>query len=122
MATLKINAPEWNAANTQNVSATTTAKTKQSTWTKLTAFADSQAPNRTGWFMFSLLSQGVLFLPIPAFLLYYYAAPIIILAVTLVLFFANIIAGMGGSGIRTLLGLFAFSVLVHITMLLVFIL
>ena len=121
MATLKINAPEWTAVNTNIVSANTT-KTKQNTLNKLMAFADSQAPNRTGWFMFSLLSQGVLFLPIPAFLLYYYAAPIFILAITLVLFFANIIAGMGGSSIRTLLGLFAFSVLVHITMLLVFIL
>ena len=72
--------------------------------------------------MFSLVSQGVLFLPVPAFLLYYYNAPIVVLVVTLVLFFANIIAGMGGSGIRTLLGFFAFSVLVHITMLLVFML
>ncbi|WP_121809353.1 hypothetical protein [Mucilaginibacter kameinonensis] len=116
MATLKINAPEWTAANTN------TAKANNNIWTKLIAFADSQAPNKTIWFMFSLVSQGVLFLPIPAFLLYYYNAPIAILAVTLVLFFGNIIAGMGGLGIRSLLGLFAFSVLVHITMLLVFML
>lgn len=121
MATLKINAPEWTAVNI-NTANTTATKTNTNIWNKLMALADSQAPNRTGWFMFSLISQGVLFLPIPAFLLYYYAAPIFILAVTLVLFFANIIAGMGGSGIRTLLGLFAFSVLIHITMLLVFIL
>jgi len=121
MATLKINAPEWNAANTNTVS-TANVVTGDNIWNKLIAFADSQAPNRTGWFMFSLISQGVLFLPVPAFLLYYYNAPIAILAVTLGLFFANIIAGMGGSGIRTLLGFFAFSVLVHITMLLVFIL
>lgn len=121
MATLKINAPEWTAANTNTVN-TANTKTGNNIWNKLIAFADTQAPNRTVWFMFSLISQGVLFLPVPAFLLYYYNAPIAILAVTLVLFFANIIAGMGGLGIRTLLGLFAFSVLVHITMLLVFML
>ncbi|AYL96752.1 hypothetical protein [Mucilaginibacter celer] len=121
MATIKINAPEWTAANT-NTSSTSAKKNKQSNWNKLMAYVDSQAPNRTGWFMFALLSQGVLFLPIPALLLYYFSAPIIVLAITLVLFFANIIAGMGGSGIRTLLGLFALSILVHITMLLVFVL
>ncbi|WP_413666810.1 hypothetical protein ACEN9X_20025 [Mucilaginibacter sp. Mucisp86] len=120
MATLKINAPEWTAANTS--ANTTNTKVNNNIWNKLIAFADSQAPNKTIWFMFSLVSQGVLFLPIPAFLLYYYNAPIAILAVTLVLFFGNIIAGMGGLGIRSLLGLFAFSVLVHITMLLVFML
>ncbi|HEX8019346.1 hypothetical protein [Mucilaginibacter sp.] len=121
MATLKINAPEWTAANTNTIN-TANTKTGNNTWNKLVAFADSQTPNKTIWFMFSLVSQGVLFLPIPAFLLYYYNAPIAILAVTLVLFFSNIIAGMGGLGIRSVLGLFAFSVLVHITMLLVFIL
>ncbi|PWK80090.1 hypothetical protein LX99_00554 [Mucilaginibacter oryzae] len=121
MATLKINNPEWATADNNAVSAGAT-KSNQTTWEKIIAFADSQAPNRTGWFMFALLLQGVLFLPVPAFLLYYFSAPIIVLAITLVLFFANIIAGMGGSGIRTLLGLFAFSILVHITMLLVFIL
>jgi len=54
-------------------------------------------------------------------LMYYYDAPIFVLAVTMVLFFANIIAGMGGSGIRILLNFFAASVLIHLVMVAVFI-
>lgn len=83
---------------------------------KFTAFAASQKNNRTAWFLVSILAQGVLFLPVPAFLMYYYNAPIVVLATTLVLFFANIIAGMGGSKIGTLIFLLAFSIVVHIAM------
>ncbi|MFD0795598.1 hypothetical protein ACFQZX_18395 [Mucilaginibacter litoreus] len=87
---------------------------------KLTAWADKQAPNRTMWFMVSLIAQGVLFLPVPAVLLYYFDAPLAVLAVTLGLFFSNIIAGMGGASIRTLLALFAVSILAHLTMVVLF--
>jgi len=83
---------------------------------KFAAFAASQADKRTAWFLVSILAQGVLFLPLPAFLMYYYNAPIVVLATTLVLFFANIIAGMGGSKIGTLIVLLALSVVVHIGM------
>jgi hypothetical protein len=93
---------------------------KQNLWTKWLNFTDSQVKYRAVWFMFSLVLQGVLFLPIPAFLLYYYNAPIMILAVTLGLFFANVIAGMGGSSTRVMLTLFALSVVVHIIMLAIF--
>jgi len=78
-----------------------------SLWDKWIALADGQAYRKTFWFMFSLVSQGVLFLPLPAFLIYYFNAPIATLGVTLVLFFANFIAGMGGSNIRVILTLFA---------------
>jgi hypothetical protein len=115
MATLKLNAPHWSAEKAAQKSDTTL-------WNKWLMIADSQAPNKTMWFLVSLVAQGVLFLPIPAALMYYYNAPIIVLAVTMVLFFANIIAGMGGSGIRTVLAFFAISVLLHLVMLAVFIL
>ena len=87
---------------------------------KVTAWADSQAPNRTMWFMVALIAQGVLFLPVPAVLLYYFSAPVWILAITLGLFFSNIIAGMGGAGIRTLLSFFAVSIMIHVMMLVMF--
>lgn len=96
--------------------------TKQTLWTKWINYTDTQAKYRTLWFMFSLVLQGVCFLPVPAVLMYYYNAPIVVLAVTLVLFFANVIAGMGGSGIRVMLSLFAASVLIHLAMLAIFIL
>ena len=113
MATLKLKAPTWEATTTNQTNNTTL-------WNKWLAMADGQAGNKTAWFLFSLVLQGVLFLPIPAVLMYYYDAPIIVLGVTMILFFANIIAGMGGSGIRTLLSFFAASVLIHVIMLAIF--
>lgn len=93
-----------------------------SLYTKWLRFTDSQAQHKTMWFMVSLMAQGVLFLPVPAVLLYYFNAPIIVLAVTLTLFFANIIAGMGGLGIRAIISLFAISTAIHLLMLAIFIL
>lgn len=90
-------------------------------WNKGLALADAQSHNKTLWFIVSLIVQGVLFLPIPAVVIYYYNAPVIILVITLTLFFSNIIAGMSGSGIRMLLFLFISSVIVHLVMLALFI-
>ena len=115
MATLKLNVPTWQVTRTDQNNHTTL-------WKKWLAITDSQADNKTMWFLVSLIIQGVLFLPIPAVLMYYYNAPIITLGITMILFFANIIAGMGGSGIRTVLSFFAASVIIHLVMLAVFIL
>ncbi|TFF35404.1 hypothetical protein [Mucilaginibacter psychrotolerans] len=113
MATLTNTAAHW--ANS------TPAKTTTNNFlTRLSLWADEQAPNKTAWFLVSLIAQGVLFLPLPAVFMYYFHAPIVVLAITLALFFANIIAGMGGSGIKTLLGLLAVSVVTHVLMLLIF--
>ncbi|MFD2144018.1 hypothetical protein [Mucilaginibacter antarcticus] len=91
-------------------------------WNKILANVDAQADSITAWFLVSLVFQGVLFLPIPAVLMYYYHAPIIVLPITLGLYLANIIAGMGGSGIRTIAGLIVFSVVANLIMLAIFIL
>jgi len=101
---------------------TKTQKSTNTTWNKLLTFADGQAKIKTQWFMISLIVQGVFFLPLPAFLSFYYGAPVYILFITLGLFFANIITGMGGSGIRIILSLFAISVLVHLFMLIIYML
>jgi hypothetical protein len=102
-----------------------TAKAQKNTttiFTKWLAIIDGQADSKTMWFMISLIVQGVLFLPIPAVVTYYFNAPVMVLAITLPLFFANIVMGMSGAGIRTILGLFIISVVIHILMLAVFIL
>ncbi|HEY0244387.1 MAG TPA: hypothetical protein VGC01_02395 [Mucilaginibacter sp.] len=99
-----------------------TTKTHKSIWAQWMALADAQAKNQTLWFLFSLVFQGVLFLPVPALLIFYYHAPLVVLGITMVLFFANIIAGMGGSGIRVMLSLFVASVIIHLVMLAIFIL
>lgn len=109
MATLTNTAAQWSEATLAN-------NNNVNLLTKLTAWADNQAPNRTLWFMVSLITQGVLFLPAPAALLYYFDAPLAVLAVTLGLFFSNIIAGMGGASIRAMLGLFALSIITHLIM------
>jgi hypothetical protein len=89
-------------------------------WDNWMSYSYTQAKNQTLWFLVSLILQGVFFLPIPAVLMFYYGAPIIVLVITLLLYFANIIAGMGGSGIRTVLYFFAISVIVNLLMLLIF--
>lgn len=84
-------------------------------------FMESQRESKTLWFLVSLVFQGVFLLPVPAALIYYADAPVLVLAITLTLFFANIIAGMGGAGIKTLLWLFASSIVIHLLMILIFI-
>lgn len=60
-------------------------------------------------------------MPIPAVLMYYYHASIIVLPVTFGLYLGSIIVGMGGYGIRVLMGYFIFSVLVNLVMLALYI-
>lgn len=110
MATLKTHAPAtW-------ATATHTNDINISLWDKFTAFADSQHERKVMWYFLALVVQGVLFLPLPAFLMYYYNAPIIVLLITLTCFFTSIIACMGGAGIRSVLLLSAASVLIQVIM------
>jgi hypothetical protein len=116
MTTFKINLPaQWAHEKTLQ-------QNTENTWDKWLALADRQAPYKTAWFLVSLIAQGVLFLPVPAVLIYYYHAPVTILVITMVLFFANVISGMSGSGIRIILAAFVLSVIVHLAMLALFIL
>lgn len=117
MATLKLN-----NQTTWNTETITPATNNVTNWNKWMLWADTQKDYKTIWFMISLIAQGVLFLPIPAVLMYYYNAPLAVLGVTMVLFFANIIAGMGGSGIRVLITFLFCSIIIHLLMLAVFIL
>jgi len=96
--------------------------TNLTTWKKWLVILDSQEHNKTLWYIVSMIAQGVLFLPVPAALIYYFNAPVLILPITLALFFANIIAGMGGASVRFLVLLFLASAIIHIAMITVFIL
>lgn len=108
MATLKTTVPASWAIHHQ--------ETQPSLWSKYLKFADSQKKYRTLWFFASLVFSGVILLPIPAALMYYYHAPIIVLLVTMTCFFTNIIANMGGAGIRATIGTFLASVAIHLVM------
>lgn len=109
-------------ATTQWAAQAATQSDRKSLQTKWATFMESQSDSKTLWFLISLVFQGVFFLPVPAVLIYYFNAPILVMVFTLTLFFANIIAGMGGAGIKTLLRLFAVSILIHVLMLIIFIL
>ena len=91
-------------------------------WNRWLAVLDSQEKSKTLWYIVSLVAQGVLFLPVPAALIYYFDAPLLLLPITLGLYFANIIAGMGGAGIRVTVSLFLVSVFAHLAMLAFYIL
>ena len=110
MATIKTTLPQqWaqtEALTTDNASI----------WSRFAAFADSQKPNRTLWFFINLVVHGVFILPLPVVLIYYFGAPTAILGVTMILFFVNIVASMGGSGMRSILALFAVSICVNLLM------
>jgi hypothetical protein len=110
MTTINITAPSnW-------IAKSASSSYKINIYDKWIAFEDSQAKHKTFWYLVSMIAQGVLFLPLPAVLIYYFNAPILVLTITMTLFFANIIAGMGGLGIRTLISLFAISAVVHLIM------
>jgi hypothetical protein len=86
------------------------------------AFAESQKNKRLGWFMISLLAQAVIFLPIPAALMYYCDASVSVLAIGVGLFFINLVAGMAGSKINVLMILIAITTIVNVAMILAYVL
>lgn len=86
-------------------------------WNRWLSILDNQENNKTLWYIISMIVQGILFLPVPAAMIYYFNAPLLLLPVTLILFFGNIIAGMGGASIRVILYWFLTSVMIHLTML-----
>lgn len=114
MATSINNPTVWNAPMS--------SEHKISVWSKIVSFVSTQKQNRTLWFFINLVVQGVLVLPVPVVLIYYFNAPDWVLAVTMVSFFANIIVNMGGEGIKTTIGCFAASIAIHLFMILAFVL
>ncbi len=77
-------------------------------------FADGQKKHRTALFFLAMVIQGIFFLPLPALLSFYYDAPSAILFITMACFFTNIIAFMGGAGIRTVILLSIFSIAIQL--------
>jgi hypothetical protein len=105
-----IKAPIQWAATTQNKQINT------GIYARFISFTETQTGNKTAWFLFSLIFQGVFFLPLPAALIYGYNAPVFIIGITLFLFFANIIAGMGGATVKTIIQFLAASFIIHLLM------
>lgn len=85
-------------------------------------YADQQEKNHTLWFFLALMIHGVFFLASPAILIWMYQAPLAVLFITIVNFFINLIANMGGAGIRTTITLFYAGLLVNVGMILFYVL
>ena len=88
-------------------------------WEKWHRLEDTQTKRKTMWFTLSLIVQGI-FLPVPAYLIFYHHAPVFLGILSLTLYFSNLIAGMGGESIRATLSIFVISSLTHLTMLLIY--
>jgi len=84
-------------------------------------YADGQSKNHLLWFSMVLMIHGVFFLASPAILILSFNAPIVVLAVTVLNFFINLIANMGGAGIRTTLTLFYLGLLINLGMIFFFV-
>ena len=78
------------------------------------AFADGQKQHRKILFFIALLVQGIFFLPLPVILSFYYDAPSTLIFITMACFFTNIIAFMGGAGIRAVLLLSVVSIAIQL--------
>jgi hypothetical protein len=114
---LYIKTNQMETAINTHINFETTQAVKNNTWNDLLATIDNQAQHKTLWYLFALVFQGVFFLPVPAVLMYYFHAPIAILPVTFGLYLGSIIVGMGGSGIRVVIGWFLLSALINLSML-----
>jgi hypothetical protein len=89
---------------------------------KYLAFVRRENKDKTVWFVLAMALQGLLILPVPAILLFYYNAPVYVLAITLLTYFPNLITAMSGSGLRVTLAIFFGSLLINWGMLLYYIL
>jgi hypothetical protein len=99
--------------------ATQKQKNGSNIYNKLIVFADNQAKNMTTLFSISLIAQCVLFLPLPVLLMFYYHVPVIVLAIVITSFFANIIACIGSQGVRSVVSISAL-IIIDLIMLVIF--
>ena len=86
---------------------------------KFNAFADSQQRWSMIYWIGSLMLIGSFFLPVTFLFVYSLNGPVItFLALSMVSFFATLIANMGGMGIRVCLYSFFSSIILHLAMML----
>lgn len=91
-----------------------------SLWSKYLNFADTQQPNHLGWFLVSIVLHATILVPLTFVLVYSLDGYVIpCLAVSMLVFFANIVANMSSAGTRITIGLFYVSLLIHALILLI---
>lgn len=91
-----------------------TTQPTTSLWSKYITFADGQKVNRLAWFLVSLILHATVLVPLTFILVYSLEGHVIpCLAVSMIIFFANIVANMSGANTRSTIFLFGLSLLVH---------
>lgn len=89
-------------------------------WTKYLAFADGQTENRLAWFLVSIILHATILVPLTFILVYSLNGYVIpCLAVSMIVFFANIVANMSGANTRSTIFLFGLSLLIHSVILII---
>jgi hypothetical protein len=87
---------------------------------KFNTFADGQTENRLAWFLVSLILHATMLVPITFILVYSLDGHVIpCLAVSMIIFFANIVANMSGANTRSTIFLFGLSLAVHSAILII---
>ena len=83
-------------------------------------FADGQQKNHLGWFLVSILLHATLLVPLTFVAVYYLGGYVVpCLAVSMSIFFANIVSNMSGMTTRTTIFIFGLSLLIHVSILLI---
>ena len=100
--------------------AITNHSTSTSLWTKYLNFADNQKPNHLGWFLVSIILHATILVPLTFVLVYSLGGYVIpCLAVSMIIFFVNIVANMSSASTRVTIFVFGLSLLIHALILII---
>jgi|GEM_PF-2640917 len=86
-------------------------KKRTNNWETLVAFAHNAVKSESPLFKLSLAAELVLFLPLLILLIFGFHTPVNIMTAVIVVFSANFIGGMTGSGMRAITSIFALCLL-----------
>ena len=88
---------------------------QESLLTKYLNFADAQKPNHLVWFLFSIILHAGALVPLTFIIVSYLGGAVVpCLAISMIIFFANIVANMSSASTRITIFLFGFSLLAHV--------
>lgn len=95
------------------------AKQQEGFLAKYNAFVDAQKPNSIAWWLGSLMLHGCVLVPLTFLLVYSLNGPSLpFLFISMIAFFINVIANMGGAPFRFTFGTFVLSLVLHAGMVL----
>jgi len=99
---------------TLSLSKASSGNASVSLWTKYLTFADGQTENRLGWFLVSIILHSTILVPLTFIVVYSLGGYVVpFLAISMVLFFSNIVANMSGANTRVTIFLFGLSLFIH---------